>query len=240
MKCVALYLKGPLQSWGVGAKFGIRPTMSYPSRSGVLGLIAAACGIDRTDDAWLERVSSLRITARTYCTQTSDSRGNKSLRNSDGLRLYDYHTVGGGRDEAKKGSWTYRMNVAKAEGGVKTELTTRDYLQDAAFGVVVSGDDVQPSQIDEIAVHLENPVWGIWLGRKCCIPTEPVLVGVYESQDEAWTAISKRAERSGRVATMSLTEVSPGSSDVEDILMDDPISFARREFATRAVSYPGV
>jgi len=229
MTCLALYLTAPLQSWGVGAKFDERPTMSFPSRSGVLGLLAAACGVDRSDDAWLARAAALKVAVRAY---------RREGRDSDGMRLADYHTVGGGYDSHPKGTWEYRMAVAKAEGGVKTELTHRDYLLDAAFGVMISASDDAESLVQEMAKHLENPVWGVWLGRKSCVPTEPVLVGVYPDEESAWSAVSVRAARTERTASMALVEVAPDDVEREDVLMDVPISFARRAFATRTVAYP--
>ncbi|RJF44814.1 type I-E CRISPR-associated protein Cas5/CasD [Actinomyces sp. 2119] len=44
-----LLLRGPLQSWGDDSRYTIRQTRSYPGKSGVLGLLAAAQGRRRTD-----------------------------------------------------------------------------------------------------------------------------------------------------------------------------------------------
>lgn len=49
MPSLLLRLAGPLQSWGVGDRFTARKTRSEPSKSGVLGLLAAADGRRRTD-----------------------------------------------------------------------------------------------------------------------------------------------------------------------------------------------
>jgi CRISPR-associated protein, Cas5e family len=46
-------LYGPLASWGEPAVGGDRPTSAYPSRSAVLGLLGAALGIKRDDEAQL-------------------------------------------------------------------------------------------------------------------------------------------------------------------------------------------
>ena len=48
MRHLALYLRAPLQSWGASSKFGDRGTIDAPTRSGLLGMIAAACGIGWT------------------------------------------------------------------------------------------------------------------------------------------------------------------------------------------------
>jgi CRISPR system Cascade subunit CasD len=42
-------LVGPLQAWGVDARFDLRQTGREPSKSGVLGLCCAALGRDRTE-----------------------------------------------------------------------------------------------------------------------------------------------------------------------------------------------
>ncbi|WP_419702853.1 type I-E CRISPR-associated protein Cas5/CasD [Promicromonospora sp. NFX87] len=49
MKTLLLRLAGPLQSWGVQSRFTRRTTERAPSKSGVLGMIAAAQGRRRTD-----------------------------------------------------------------------------------------------------------------------------------------------------------------------------------------------
>ncbi|MBU1741588.1 MAG: CRISPR-associated protein Cas5 [Proteobacteria bacterium] len=43
-------LYGPLASWGGIAVGEYRPTDAHPSKSAVLGLLAAAAGVDRADD----------------------------------------------------------------------------------------------------------------------------------------------------------------------------------------------
>lgn len=47
MSTLLLRLAGPLQSWGTQSRFGERDTGLEPSKSGVIGILAAALGIDR-------------------------------------------------------------------------------------------------------------------------------------------------------------------------------------------------
>ena len=49
MSVLLLRLAGPLQSWGASSRFTRRETRAEPTKSGVLGLIAAAQGRRRTD-----------------------------------------------------------------------------------------------------------------------------------------------------------------------------------------------
>lgn len=230
MKHLALYLRAPLQSWGASSKFGDRGTLDAPTRSGLTGLLAAACGVDKNDEArdhdWLTRAALLSFEVVGF---------------KRGDRMTDYHTVGGGRRfVAKHPSWQNLMIPVSADGkDHRTNVTHRDYLSDSVFGAVLSGDD---ALVAEMAAALENPVWGVWLGRKSCIPTEPVLAGVFESAEAAHAALADRwrrsAERAGKnvgetTTAFSVVEALPGEAD--ETVLDVPVSFAKRVFHARGI-----
>ena len=50
MAVLLLRLAAPLQAWGSNSKFIIRNTEREPTKSGVVGMLAAALGIQRNDD----------------------------------------------------------------------------------------------------------------------------------------------------------------------------------------------
>jgi CRISPR system Cascade subunit CasD len=62
MSALVLTLTGPLQSWGASSRFVRRGTESAPTKSGVLGLLAAAQGRRRIDS--LEDLARLRFGVR--------------------------------------------------------------------------------------------------------------------------------------------------------------------------------
>ncbi|MGW1765559.1 type I-E CRISPR-associated protein Cas5/CasD [Streptomyces sp. NPDC002073] len=62
MTVLLLRLAGPLQSWGSSARFTRRSTENAPTKSGVLGLLAAAEGRPRTAD--LSDLAALRFGVR--------------------------------------------------------------------------------------------------------------------------------------------------------------------------------
>ena len=64
MSTLLLRLAGPMQSWGTESKFDVRRTGREPSKSGVLGLVAAALGIRRQDTAALGELTKLRFGVR--------------------------------------------------------------------------------------------------------------------------------------------------------------------------------
>ena len=106
----------------------------------------------------------------------------------------------------------------------------RQYLADAAFGVLLEGD---ASLMHQIAGALANPVWGVWLGRKACIPTAPVLAGVTADRDAALRLLIQGKP----LMSFARQEEVANFADGRDSLPDMPVSFAsdRRVFAPRRV-----
>lgn len=94
MSTLLLRLAGPMQSWGTDSKFDIRRTGREPSKSGVIGLVAAAMGIRRQDRAALQRLASLRFGVRV---------------DQEGTVIRDYQTV-----QAEKPYVTSRYYLADA------------------------------------------------------------------------------------------------------------------------------
>lgn len=230
MKHLALYLRAPMQSWGASSKFDHRGTLDAPTRSGLLGMIAAACGIDKNDEEldrkWLARAAKLSISVLVF---------------RRGDRMTDYQTVGGNYD--RDNPWQKRMIPTTPNGNPRgTVVTRRDYLTDSVFGAVLSGDDVL---VEEMATALDDPVWGVWFGRKSCIPTEPILTGIYGSDDEARGALSGRFRSSierlrGKITgendySVKFDVLEATVDDVEYTLLDVPVSFKKREFGARLI-----
>src|SRR5216683_3027496 len=88
--CLALLLDGPMQSWGHASRFERRTTALHPTRSGVLGIVAAALGIDKHAPDEAEQIvqfGALRVTTVKF--DKRDWRG----RELSIQRLEDYHTV---------------------------------------------------------------------------------------------------------------------------------------------------
>jgi CRISPR system Cascade subunit CasD len=153
-----LRLSGPMQSWGIGSRLQIRRTDPYPSKSGVLGMILCAMGVPRPKAAEaLEPLVRLAMGVRMDRPGTPD---------------WDYHTAGAGIGiRQAKGGIKYTATTKEAE----TLLSRREYLLDASFLVALHGE---AAVIQQARDALEDPVWPVFLGRKCCIPTEPVVAGI--------------------------------------------------------------
>ncbi len=210
LDCLALYLDAPLQSWGYQSRFDRRTSFSFPTRSGIIGIICAAMGIDREDAMGLQRFSNLKITMLMF-----QSRG----------RLTDFHTVGGGWD--KKHDPGHIVRTAQGKVGT-TVITRREYLQDNKFGALVMGD---MSLLKELETALLNPQWGIWLGRKSCIPATPVCQGIFQDAETAEVHLSSLA---GVPVQRTMEEVDR-FEEGSDTLNDVPIDFAKRQYAPRRI-----
>jgi CRISPR system Cascade subunit CasD len=218
---LAIYLDAPLQSWGVSSRFQRRGTESAPSKSGVLGLIAAAMGIDKHDPDESERLAPLSACRFSVFPVA------KGEKPAPVLRLEDFHTVGGGYDRDDP---LERLHIArKASGGPSTTIITRRfYLEQARFVAVLEGDS---GILPKAASALEDPVWGVWFGRKCCLPASPLLPTLALSISEALDALLQKT--GSRIIGEGRSE-----QDGEGAWHhpDQPVSFGRREFLTRPVS----
>ena len=205
MKSVLLRLAGPLQSWGTQGRFGIRDTDSEPSKSGVVGLVGAALGMSRDDEATLARLRTLAFAVRV---------------DREGSPLRDFHTVGGGVFRGEDhGLWS--IEAGKKE--VKTALTQRYYLSDASFLTALGGDD--EAFVADIARALQHPVWPLFLGRRACPPSEPVFAGLANASPDAAIRLVPMAPRDRAEAPERLRIVVESDAENGRPRQDEPESF---------------
>ena len=111
MKTILMKLAGPLQSWGTRSHFETRHTDFYPSKSAVIGMIAASLGLRRDEDEGIQKLNDLDFAVRI---------------DRQGLLLRDYHTA---RKYKPNGDFD------------RTYVTNRYYLEDAVFVVAVGHQD---------------------------------------------------------------------------------------------------
>ena len=159
-------LYGPLQAWGEIAVGEMRHTLGVPTRSGVLGLLAAALGIRRDQtDRFLALENSYGLALRI---------------DAPGRLLRDFHTVQTPKPPKKRVLHTRREELAVEQlgGSLKTILSTRDYLTDARFVVCLwqrtEGREEAPYALQDLAQALEHPAFVLFLGRKSCSPALPL------------------------------------------------------------------
>jgi CRISPR system Cascade subunit CasD len=212
---LALLLDAPLQSWGFASRFQHRTTGLHPTKSGVIGMICAAMGVAKgspEEQEVLPSLASLRMTSIAIPRRSNPVR-----------RTEDFHTV---------------LKTRRASGKMNDDpvVTRRQYLLDARFGIILGGN---PASLERVASALQNPVWGVWLGRKSCIPARRLFVAVHSTREEAWQAMLRSLGMDEALPIESFTRV----EDVDDFAAgtdsynDQPISFGRPDSSSEGRAY---
>ena len=215
MPTLLLRLVGPMQSWGTTSRFDQRDTGKEPSKSGIVGLLAAAIGIDRENWVDLEPLTRLSMGVR---------------HDRPGVPKRDYQTAGCAATDS-----IIKADGSQAKDGV---VSDRFYLADAAFLVGLECED--RALLEQAHAALRDPVWPLALGRKSYVPSEPIWIenGV---QDDALGEVMARwpwivSQRKWEDPPEKLL-VSFESEDGSGVLkVDQPLSsFAERRFGARFV-----
>ncbi len=158
-------LYGPLAAWGGIAVGQERPSDAHPSKSALVGLLAAAMGIRRSDTEGQRRLAAaygvaVRVDAL-------------------GMLLRDYHTAQVPPERRRVRHYT-RRDELQADG-LNTILSNRDYRCDALYTVAlwVHDEASRPFTLDELAAGLRQPQFALYLGRKSCplaLPLQPLIL----------------------------------------------------------------
>lgn len=219
MAALSFYIDSPMQSWGVSSKFQYRETNEFPTKSAVVGLIAAAMGIDKHAS---EEVDRLQPIVKLRCTVVKLEK-----RAGSTTRLQDFHTVGGGYD--KKESLYQKLSIpVKASGApFGTVITRRSYLTDASFAVLLDGDS---ALLETVRAALLDPVWGVWFGRKTCLPATPLSPQIADTQQGALDALLSFLPEHEPAALDSL-EYQEELEEGDFFQSDTPVAFGKHHGA---------
>ena len=156
-KVLVLRMAGPMQSWGSSSRFTRRSTEAFPTKSGILGLLAAAQGRRRTDP--IEDLAQLRVAVRV------DQRGEL---------LRDFHTAHRGSESMPLSERYYRADAAFA-GFVEGPNDLIDGLSQAilrpVFPLYLGRRSCPPTMPLRLAVRDEG-MWDV-------ITTTPCLASTY-------------------------------------------------------------
>ncbi|MFF1678293.1 type I-E CRISPR-associated protein Cas5/CasD [Streptomyces sp. NPDC058256] len=212
MSVLALQLAGPLQSWGSTARFARRTTENAPTKSGVIGLLAAAQGLER--DADLSDLAALRFGVRV---------------DQQGTRIRDFQTAHHAEtDDAMPISERYYLSDAvfvaavQGEGGLITELY--DAVRTPRFLPYLGRRSCPPSRPVELGVHADADLEDV-------LRDEPWRAAAWHQ---------RRRWREATVELQVITEPGrggDGGGSPGDTLRDQPLSFdpRHRRYALRTL-----
>ncbi len=170
MRALILRLEAPLMAFGDVMVDAIGRTARYPAASMLTGLLANALGWDQGAFDRHDRLQQrLRFAAR---------------RDRDGRILEDYQTVDLGQPFMTGPGWTTTGSPQKREGGPAakgTHIRRREYLEDACVTVALALDPpAEDPDLDALATALRAPRRPLFIGRKPCLPSAPLLLGAAE------------------------------------------------------------
>jgi len=154
-----------LASWGEIAVGEARRSAMVPSRSAILGLVAAALGYDRNDDRkQLKLFKSLGFAVKLI---------------NGGSDFTDFHTAQ--PPKKSKGSifYTRRDEVLSLPTSSNAIMSYRQYRCDAMSVIALWKRNDNELKLEDITQALKNPVYHLYLGRKSCplaAPLQPQII----------------------------------------------------------------
>ena len=210
-------LQGVMQSWGSHSYEDYRPSHIFPTRSAIIGLLAACIGIDREDIIARTALNS----SLTHLTVRADPRFPETRKVPLKMhKITDFHTV---------------QNARKVDGAFRKDaiVSRREYLCDSEFSLAMVFDKTLGYALEDIKQAIQKPYYTPFLGRKSCPLQRPLYEAVI-SADNAQSALLSISPKQG---TLYSEEVLENSVPME--IRDIPMPTAVRQFATRTIHILG-
>jgi CRISPR system Cascade subunit CasD len=220
---LTMTLYAPFASFGGLAVGERRGSERHPTRSALIGLLGAALGIDRADEAAQHALAQ----GYGFATQTLAS----------GRLLTDYHTAQMPGARGKRRFATRREELQAAELG--TVLTSRDYRTDALFSLALWPREAAPFDLHAIAGALKTPRYTLCLGRKSCplgLPLAPCITdhpSAAAALHAHWHTEPRPPEATPGEITLDRSDAGDAASIRVEFIRDQPLSRRRWQFGLR-------
>jgi CRISPR system Cascade subunit CasD len=201
MNVLLLRFEGLLMSFGGVMVDHNGPTERFPGLSLLTGIFANALGYRHTDFEAIEGIQSrIEFAARWDVVPEP---------------LEDYHTVDLSlpkmigyadiRKKAEHGGWTTRGMPEHRAGGddarYGTHIRRRHYWADGVMTVAAALLGYEKPDTLDLETALRRPARPLFLGRKTCLPSGPILINGMEAQDVLVALrMPPRSSRTGRAA----------------------------------------
>jgi CRISPR system Cascade subunit CasD len=181
MRYLVFAVMAPLGSWGspgsTATNAALKLTDLTPTRSAIVGLLAACLGMEREDQARL--AGQIAIAVRTDVAPVRSP-------------LLDYHTISRGKAPPHGGgSWTRFEEVREAASSTAHDgaiLSRRESFSDGLWTIAVAaqldeggsdGDNSGAATLEAMAAALKAPFYVPYIGRRCYplgLPPDPDVI----------------------------------------------------------------
>jgi len=165
MDALILRFDAPLMSFGGVMVDQHGPTDHFPGLAMLTGLLANALGYRHGD---FDRLQALQ--ARIQFAARWDV---------EPEHLVDYHTVDLGQEKMRYAGWTTRGVAEHRAGGSVAKFGThqryRHYWANGVMTLAIAVEGDGMPNLDELQNALSRPARPLFIGRKACLPTAPIL-----------------------------------------------------------------
>lgn len=173
MDIIILRFDAPLMSFG-GVMVDQHGVIDrFPGQSFLAGLFGNALGYRHGDTDMLNRLQERIESAARWDIAPE--------------RIIDYQTVDLGQEKMKYGGWTTRGEPEHRSGGADAKFGThqryRHYWANGVLTVAVSLPGEDGPCLKDLVRALMEPARPLFLGRKACLPSAPIVLTVVQDED---------------------------------------------------------
>lgn len=171
-------LQGAMQAWGGHTYEDYRPSLIFPTRSGIVGLLGACLGIERENISELKALDkSFQLTVRANKRKITQREGSEAKPPVSMQKITDFHTV---------------QHARKVDGKPRPEaiVSRREYLCDAEFTLALAFVKDTDYSLERVKQAIQKPVYTPFLGRRSC-PIQSRLYEAVVNAENAQTALSQ-------------------------------------------------
>jgi CRISPR system Cascade subunit CasD len=170
-----LKLQGAMQAYGGHTYEVFRPSMIFPTRSAIVGLLGACLGISREHPEILKQLNdSFELTVLAHSRTIehrhfSDSKQARLKKDPLNLqKIIDYHTV---------------LDARRSTGQARPDaiVSQREYLCDAEFTLALNSTMTAKYGLKQLELAVKKPIYTPYLGRRSC----PLQRPLYENKIKA-------------------------------------------------------
>ncbi|WKJ90935.1 type I-E CRISPR-associated protein Cas5/CasD [Methylomonas montana] len=214
-----LKCQGAMQAWGGHTYEDYRPSLIFPTRSAVVGLLGACLGLERGQSEQLKLLSdSFELTVLANPRQIERRHFDREIepRKVTLHKMTDYHTV---------------LAARRADGGQRDDaiVSRREYLCDAEFTLALVFKDHAEYGLQQVLQDIKKPKYTPYLGRRSCPLHRPLFERVVEA--ESAEQALKQIESTGTLYSEIPLKPDHAPMQVRDL----PLFGKNRRFVTRPV-----